>query len=123
MVAAREPGDVHTQFFDAFNARDLDALVSLHEADAVLVTPQGVTVTGIEAIKEGLVAGLATKRAFKHESQQVHQTGDIAVLDTRSTITDTADDGTVTTRSSSSIEIVRRQADGTWQYVIDLPGR
>ena len=122
-MAAREPWDVHTQFFDAFNARDLDTLVSLHEPDAVLVTPQGVTVTGIEAIKKGLVAGLAAKRIFKHESQEVYQTGDIAVLDTRSTIVDTAADGTVTTRSSTSIEIVRRQADGTWQFVIDLPGR
>ena len=123
-MAAHEPGDVHTQFFDAFNAKDVETLASLYESDALLVMPGGGgTIAGIDAIRKGLELGVAGGRTFKHEGQVVHQSGDIAVLDCKSTVMDTAADGTVTSRSSVSVEIVRRQPDGTWRFVIDLPGR
>ena len=67
--------------------------------------------------------GVVSGRTFRHESQVIHQSGDIAVLDCKSTVIDTAADGTVTEHSGASIEVVRRQADGTWRFVIDVPGR
>ena len=45
-MAAHEPGDVHTQFFDAFNARDVEALASLYEDGALLVMPGGGNIGG-----------------------------------------------------------------------------
>ena len=42
-MAAHEPGDVHTQFFDAFNTRDVETLASLYEDGALLVMPGGGT--------------------------------------------------------------------------------
>ncbi len=123
-MAAHEPGDVHTQFLDAFNARDVQALASLYEPGALLVMPGGGgTITGIDAIRKALEMGVASGRTFRHESQVVHQSGDIAVLDCKSTVMDTAADGTVTYHEGFSVEIVRRQPDGTWRFVIDLPGR
>ena len=123
-MAAHEPGDVHTQFFDAFNAKDVDTLASLYEDDALLIMPGGSgTIAGIDAIRKALEMGVASGRTFRHESQVVHQSGDIAVLDCTSKVIDTAADGTVTEHEGNSIEIVRRQADGTWRFVIDVPGR
>ena len=122
-MAAHEPGDVHTQFFDAFNAKDVETLASLYEPDALLVMPGGATLAGIDAIKKALEMGVGSGRSFRHESQVVHESGDIAVLDCKSTVIDTAADGTVTEHSGASIEIVRRQPDGTWRFVIDVPGR
>ena len=123
-MAAQEPGDVHIQFFDAFNAKDVDTLANLYEDDALLVMPGGSgTIAGIDAIRKALEMGVASGRTFRHESQVIHQSGDIAVLDCNSTVIDTAADGTQTSRSSVSVEIVRRQSDGTWRFVIDLPGR
>ena len=122
-MAAHEPGDVHTQFFDAFNARDVAALASLYADGALLVMPGGGTIAGIDAIRKALDMGVASGRTFRHESQVVHQSGDLAVLDCKSTVIDTAADGTVTEHAGNSIEVVRRQADGTWRFVIDVPGR
>ena len=122
-MAAHEPGDVHTHFFDAFNAKDVETLASLYEPDALLVMPGGATLAGIDAIKKALEMGVGSGRSFRHESQVVHESGDIAVLDCKSTVIDTAADGTVTEHSGASIEVVRRQADGTWRFVIDVPGR
>jgi uncharacterized protein (TIGR02246 family) len=122
-MAAHEPGDVHTQFFDAFNAKDVETLASLYEPDALLVMPGGGTLAGIDAISKALEMGVGSGRTFRHESQVVHQTGDIAVLDCKSTVMDMAADGTVTSHEGNSIEIVRRQPDGTWRFVIDVPGR
>ena len=122
-MAAHEPGDVHTQFFDAFNTRDVETLASLYEDGALLVMPGGGTLAGIDTIRKALEMGVASGRTFRHESQVVHQSGDIAVLDCKSTVIDTAADGTVSEHEGNSIEIVRRQADGTWRFVIDVPGR
>ena len=122
-MPAHEPGDVHIQFFDAFNAKDVDTLASLYEPDALLVMPGGPTLTGIDAIRQALEMGVNSGRTFKHESQVIHQSGDIAVLDCKSKVIDTAADGTVTEHEGNSIEVVRRQPDGTWQFVIDVPGR
>ena len=123
-MAAHEPGDVHTQFFDAFNAKDVEALASLYESDALLAMPGGGgTLAGIDAIRRALEMGVGSGRTFRHESQVVHQSGDIAVLDCKSTVMDTAADGTVTSQEGFSVEVVRRQPDGTWRFVIDLPGR
>ena len=122
-MAAHEPGDVHTQFFDAFNTQDVEALASLYEDSALLVMPGGGTLAGIDTIRKALEMGVASGRTFKHESQVVHQSGDIAVLDCKSMIIDTAADGTQTSHEGASIEVVRRQADGTWRFVIDVPGR
>ncbi len=122
-MPAHEPGDVHTQFFDAFNAKDVDTLASLYEDDALLVMPGGGTLAGIDAIRKALEMGVGSGRTFRHESQVIHQSDDIAVLDCKSKVIDTAADGTVTEREGNSIEVVRRQADGTWRFVIDVPGR
>ena len=122
-MSAHEPGDVHTQFFDAFNAKDVDTLASLYEDDALLVMPGGGTIAGVDAIRKALEMGVGSGRTFRHESQVIHQSGDIAVLDCKSKVIDTAADGTVTEREGNSIEVVRRQSDGTWRFVIDVPGR
>ena len=122
-MPAHQPGDVHIQFFDAFNAKDVDTLASLYEPDALLVMPGGPTLTGIDAIRQALAMGVNSGRTFKHESQVIHQSGDIAVLDCKSKVIDTAADGTVIEHEGNSIEVVRRQPDGTWQFVIDVPGR
>ena len=56
-MPAHEPGDVHTMFFDAFNARDVETLASLYEDEALLVMPGGNTLAGIDTIRKALEMG------------------------------------------------------------------
>ena len=61
MISARTPEEMPRLWAETFQAGDLDALVALYEADAMLVAQPGEVVTGIEAIREALSAFLATQ--------------------------------------------------------------
>jgi ketosteroid isomerase-like protein len=47
--------------------------------------------------------------------------GDIALLASDWRITTTTDDGEQVVSSGTSVEVARRQGNGTWRYVIDEP--
>jgi ketosteroid isomerase-like protein len=51
----------------------------------------------------------------------VVQSGDLALTVSEYTITSTGPDGKQTSSSARGTEVVRRQADGTWRFVIDNP--
>ncbi|MCU1352790.1 MAG: hypothetical protein JWM05_1999, partial [Acidimicrobiales bacterium] len=46
----QEPGAIHREVEEAFNAADVERLVALYEPDAQMVTPEG-TIGGIDAIR------------------------------------------------------------------------
>ena len=52
-------------FQDAFNAGDIDGLVSLFEPDAVLVPDPGKIVSGADALRETFAGVLATGARFE----------------------------------------------------------
>jgi uncharacterized protein (TIGR02246 family) len=110
------PTDVHAAVEQAFNARDVDALVRLYEKDARMVTPDGSVVEGIDAIREQWQGFLAMNGRMTLKTRFAVEMGDIALL--RTDWTFASDD---TQLASSSAEVVRRQSDETWLYVIDHP--
>ncbi len=93
MMSARTPEEMPRLWAEAFVAGDLDALVALYEADAVLVDPPGEVVKGIEAIREALRGLLATRPTFNLEVRKVLQTGDIALSFADWTLRGTAPNG------------------------------
>ena len=52
MMSSRTPEEMPRLWAETFVAGDLDALVALYEADAMLVAQPGEVVRGIEAIRE-----------------------------------------------------------------------
>lgn len=120
-MAARKPIDAHSLFVEAFNAADLDALVALYEAEAVTFDNQGQLVKGSRAIREALQSFLAWKPQIKLETKSVIQTGDLALLRGEWQMKGTGPDGKPVEIAHNSSEVVRRQSDGTWRYVIDHP--
>lgn len=112
-----KPADLHNHVERAFNEANVDALVSLYEADAQMMTDDGSVVTGLEAIRAvwagfaelgGRIA-LATRYAVEQ--------GDIALLSNAWTF---EMDG-APVASSVTAEVARRQPDGSWRYIIDNP--
>ena len=106
---------------ETFVAGDLDALVALYEADALLVAQPGEVVTGVEAIREALRAFLATEPSFNLEVREVLQAGDIALSFADWTLVGTGPDGEPIEMSAQTSDVLRRQPDGTWRFVIDNP--
>jgi uncharacterized protein (TIGR02246 family) len=112
-----------TEFTRAVNAGDLDALADFYAPDAVFVTGAGAAApaAGRAAIREvlaGLLAG-RPKMEFRHDYLFV--SGDIALARGEWKLTGAGPDGAATAAAGKSVEVLRRQADGSWRYIIDHP--
>jgi len=120
-MTARTPEDVDRLFVEALNTGKLDALVALYEPNATLMPQPGKLVTGTAAIREALAQLLAGKPKMTLNPKLIAQSGDIAVLTAKWDLVMTGADGKPTQMSGRSAEVVRRQSDGRWLFVIDLP--
>jgi uncharacterized protein (TIGR02246 family) len=110
-----QPGELHDRVESAFNAGDVDALVALYEPDAWLFGPNG-PVQGQDAIRSTWEGFVAMGGTLEMVTQYVVEHGDLAMLSNSWTVT-IGDDR----MSATTAEVARRQADGTWLYVIDNP--
>ena len=104
------PNDLARLFIERANAGDVDGLVALYEPDAVLAFPPGNLATGhaeIRKVYEQFVAAAPVLQPGRQHPELV--AGDLVL--TASTLTN----GDVT------VEIARRQPDGTWLWAVDQP--
>ena len=120
-MPAHKPEEAHTLFEEAFNAADLNALVELYEPEAVTFDKQGQLVKGSQAIREALQSFLAWKPQIRLKTKSVIQAGGLALLRGEWQMKGTGPDGKPVEIAHKSSEVVRRQDDGTWRYVIDHP--
>ena len=121
-MPATTPEACDALFGQHVNAGDLDALVGLYEPDAVLAAQPGEAPSvGHAAIRETLGGLIAMKAHIVMKVVQTYRTGDVAVLynDWHGTIT--GPDGQPVRMEGKALEVVRRQADGTWRFAVDDP--
>ena len=115
-MIVRNPEDIHGIFEKAFNAGDMEGMLSLYEPKATLVPQPGMSVTGHEQIRAALTQFLALKATMKIQTAYATVTGDLALLRGDWQLTGGAMD-----MKGSASEVLRKQPDGRWLYVIDLP--
>jgi uncharacterized protein (TIGR02246 family) len=120
-MAISKPEDAHRMFAEAFNAGDLESLMTLYAPDARLVPQPGQVVTGHAAIREALQGFLALQGQIRMETTYVVQAGDIALLRSQWQLTGKGADGQPLTIGAKSAEVIRQHSDGTWLFVIDHP--
>ena len=104
------PEDLNRLVVERLNAADVDGLVALYEPGAVLALPDGGTATGhdeIRAAYEGIVAARPVFAPGRTRPALI--SGDLALTSVR------IPGGPVT------VEVARRQPDGTWLWLIDQP--
>ncbi len=115
-MTAREPAEASTLFERYFADGDLEALVSLYEETAVFPTPRG-TSTGLDEIRATLRAYLDSGATLVFGESLVFPAGDLALIHTPWSMQMPSG----TTSTGATAEVVRRQADGSWKYIIDNP--
>ena len=118
MTPVQTPEDMSPALASAFNARDLDAMAALYDEDAVLIDETGAQHRGVKAIKEALKDMLATGGVMTSTPRLSVITGDIAVSGADWRL-DTGDGHQIV--KGQSLEVFRRQPDGSWRYLIDCP--
>ncbi len=109
-------------FADCVARGDLDALLSLYEEAATFVREDGSCVNGRAAIREELSPLVAARPRMKMHVRRVVPAGaDLALLFNDWTFSAAGEDGVVEPQAGSAMEIVRRQPDGSWRFVLDDP--
>lgn len=109
-------------FAECWNAADAEGMLSLYEPDAVLVGLDGTMVQGTEAIRTAIGSfGLGASKIETKVVNVARPAEDLAVLFNSWTIYTQNTDGTPLVIPGKAMEVVRRQADGTWRYAFDHP--
>ena len=116
-----DPAHIHILFRDAFNAGDIDALVALYASNAVLVV-NGQPVAGQELIRNAYESFLARRPRMALKTRSAVMFDDsLALLHGDWVLQPSPTDETGKTTRGLSTEVVRREADGSWRFVIDNP--
>ncbi len=120
MEAPQTPEECDALFAKNLNAGNVDGVVALYEPNGVLVLE--TTATGLAQVKEALTALASVKPTMTMNVVRVIRSGDdLAMVYNDWSMTGTGPDGTRIEDEGKAIEVVRRQADGSWRYVLDDP--
>src|SRR5262249_49442424 len=121
IVSAHSPTEIHALFQNAFNRGDAEALISLYEPDAILVVG-GKPVTGRANIKAAFDSMLSDGVQMSLTTRSVIESRDgLALLHGEWIVQRTTTTGARLTTQGLSTEVVRKQPDGTWLFIIDSP--
>ena len=118
-MPATTPEQIHRVFEDRFNAGDIDGLMELYEANAALIAQPGSVAHGSEQARAALQGFLALKGRITLDTKLVVTVGDLAYLANAWSLSGTGPNGEPVALGATTAEVARRQADGTWRYVID----
>lgn len=119
-MSAKKPEDCEVLYAEALNRGDVEGVLALYEPDAKIRRQTGVVICGTDEIRDHVVGLLAVKPEVTLEgSALISSDGTIALTSARWSMSATLPDGQAMNESGRSMEIVRRQGDGTWRFVLD----
>jgi ketosteroid isomerase-like protein len=119
-MPAHKPEELDVLFAQGINAGDIEAVIRLYEPGACLIPDPGQVVSGTRAVRDALSGFLAMNPRIKLDVKKLAEAGDIALLTAKWALEGTGPDGPVKLEGQS-VEVARRQPDGTWLFVIDNP--
>ena len=121
-MPARTPEECDHLFGEYINSGDLDRLLKLYDPACSLVQRDGNVATGHAAIREVLGRLVAMQPKFSSKVVKVVKAGDnLAMVYSDWTMSAPGPDGPPIERGGKAIEVIRRQRDGTWLFVLDDP--
>ena len=113
---ANRPDEAGRLFEERFGRSDLDGLMELYEEGAVFTNAQGAH-TGSDAIREVLGGYLSTGASITMNESVSFEASELALVHWAWTMT--FPDGRVA--EGATAEVLRRQSDGSWKFIIDNP--
>jgi uncharacterized protein (TIGR02246 family) len=120
-VSRATPEQVLEAVVEGINSGDLEMLIALYEPAAAFATEPGTLAPGLGGIREALGGFVAMNGKLELEVKRVLEAGDLALVVGEWSFTGTGPDGEPVTLAASNADVLRRQADGSWRFVIDNP--
>ncbi len=118
-MAVMEPEGMNSAFAEAVTSGEIERVLALYEPEALLAPRPGERASGLEEIRMALDELLALGGTMTSRNVWCMQVAELALLQGEWHLSGTAPDGSAVELSSRTAEVVRRQADGSWLYVID----
>jgi ketosteroid isomerase-like protein len=115
------PQDMNAAFAQAYNSGDIDNLLALYEPESILINLNGGTDQGLEPIRTTLEGLLQFKGAMVSKNIYCIPFEDIAMLRAHFILDTVSEDGKPLQIQGHTSEIVRKQLDNSWKYIVDHP--
>ncbi|MEN4761613.1 SgcJ/EcaC family oxidoreductase [Chryseobacterium sp. C39-AII1] len=121
-MKALKPEDCDLLMEKAIQTKDMDAMLALYEEDATFILDSGEQVNGLEEIKKALTPFLdVTNFKFTYLASFPDSQNKIAILRGSWIATAKDENNNDVEISGHDVEVVRKQEDGTWKFIIDHP--
>ncbi|MEP6784147.1 MAG: SgcJ/EcaC family oxidoreductase [Sphingomonadales bacterium] len=108
---------------ERFNTGDLEGLVDLYVDDVTYVNPDGVTLIGKSKVHEDLKGLLSIKPQIVLGNRRHVLYNDVALTTNHWRMNFVSAEGAKQELTGGGIEVMRKQADGGWRYIIDDASR
>jgi uncharacterized protein (TIGR02246 family) len=115
------PEQVLEAVVEGINTGNFETLLALYEPEAAFTTRPGRLARGIGAIRDALGGFVAMKGKFDLEISRVLEVGDLALVVGAWSFTGTGPRGEPVKLAAKNADVLRRQVDGSWRFVIDNP--
>ena len=115
------PVQVLEAIVDGINSGNLDSLMSLYESEAAFATQPGSLAHGLPGVREALTGFISLRGKLELEVTRVLEVDDLALVIGVWSFSGTGPDGEPVHLAAKNADVLRRQTDGSWRFVIDNP--
>lgn len=120
-MSTATPEQVLEAIVTGINSGDLDSLMPLYEREAAFATQPGSLAPGASGIREALSGFISMQGKLDLEVTRVLEADDLALVVGVWSYDGTGPDGEPVRLTARNADVLRRQEDGTWRFVIDNP--
>jgi ketosteroid isomerase-like protein len=115
------PEQVLQTIVTGINSGDLDSLMPLYETGAAFAREPGSLAHGAPGISDALTGFISMNGELDIEVTRVLEVDDLALVTGVWSFNGTSPDGEPVQLEARNADVLRRQSDGTWRFVIDNP--
>jgi ketosteroid isomerase-like protein len=115
------PQRVLESIVTGINSGDLESLMPLYESGAAFATEPGTLAHGAPGVGEALSGFISMNGRLDLEVTRVLEVDDLALVIGVWSFDGAGPDGEPVHLEARNADVLRRQTDGTWRFVIDNP--
>src|ERR671920_871061 len=120
-MSTATPEQVLESIVTGINSGSLESLMPLYESEAAFATQPGSLAHGEPGISEALNGFISMNGELDLEVTRVLEVDDLALVVGVWSFDGTGPDGEPVQLAANNADVLRRQSDGSWRFVIDNP--